>query len=62
VCRGASATHIPSGPQGTPNTLIDRKQQGRPRLIDPIPEDQSKDAVIKLLPNNPVEKVIHINK
>jgi hypothetical protein len=35
---------IPSGSQGTPNTLIDRKQRGRPRLVNHIPELQPENA------------------
>jgi hypothetical protein len=35
---------IPSSPQGTPNTLVDRKRRGRPRLVDHIPEDQTENA------------------
>jgi hypothetical protein len=35
---------IPSGPQGTPNTLLDRKRRGRPRLVDHIPEEQTENA------------------
>jgi hypothetical protein len=35
---------IPSSPQGTPNTVVDRTRRGRPRLVDHIPEEQTEQA------------------
>jgi hypothetical protein len=44
---------ILSGPQGTPNTLVNRKRRGRPRLVDDVMEEQPGNAETEN--NSPME-------